>query len=221
MNLFKKIADNSSNASLAHSMRSKRYQYFMGMVNQLNRPLNILDIGGTQEYWNRMGLNDPGIKITLLNLSQQATTSPNFISVVGDATNLSEYKDASFDIVYSNSVIEHLFTKEGQAKMAAEAKRVGKYHFIQTPNYFFPIEPHFVFPFFQFLPRAARVWLINNFNLGHVKKKQSLEEARAQVDEIRLLSMSEMKKLFPGSMIWEEKMGGLTKSLVAHNFNVN
>jgi hypothetical protein len=193
----------------------------MGMVNGLNRPLNILDIGGTQEYWNRMGLNDPGIKITLLNLSQQATTSPNFISVVGDATNLSEYKDASFDIVYSNSVIEHLFTKEGQVKMATEARRVGKYHFIQTPNFFFPIEPHFVFPFFQFLPRSSRVWLINNFNLGHVKRKENLDEAKAQVDEIRLLTIGEMKKLFPGSSIWEEKMGGLTKSLVAHNFNSN
>lgn len=203
---------------MAHSMRFKRYKYFMGFVNGLGRPLNVLDIGGTQEYWNRMGLDDPGIKVTLLNLSRQATTSENFSSVVGNATDLSVYGNDAFDIVYSNSVIEHLFTRENQMKMAAEVRRVGKYHFIQTPNYFFPIEPHFVFPGFQFLPRAVRIWLVSRFDLGHMKRKGNVEEARTQVDEIKLLSTREMESLFPDSKIWREKVGSLTKSIVAHNF---
>lgn len=67
----------------------------------------------------------------------------------GDATNLSQYSDKSFDIVFSNSVIEHLYTKENQISMAKEVNRVGKNYFIQTPNYWFPIEPHWVFPSFS------------------------------------------------------------------------
>jgi hypothetical protein len=218
MSLIKKLADNSSNQSLSHSMRFKRFVYFKTLIQQLNKPINILDIGGTQEYWVNMGLDDKDIKITLLNLSEQETTSPNFCSVVGDATDMSNYADKSFDVVFSNSVIEHLFTEHNQKKMAAEVRRVGRYHFIQTPNYFFPLEPHFLFPGFHFLPKTARVLLVNKFNLGHMPRKENIEEARLKVEEIRLLSVKEMKDLFPQSFIWKERFGGLVKSIVAHNF---
>jgi hypothetical protein len=103
--------------------------------------------------------------------------------------------------------------------MAAEARRVGKYHFIQTPNYYFPIEPHFLFPGFQFLPIKLRVFLINKFNLGHIKRKEKIEEARIMIEEIKMLTINEMKDLFPGSRIWKENWNGLTKSIVAHNIN--
>lgn len=219
MSFYKKIADNSSNQSLAHSMRFKRFIYFQSFLQKMQRPLTILDIGGTQEYWLNMGLTDPDIQITLLNLSLQETTSPNFYSVAGNATDLRNYADQSFDIVYSNSVIEHLFTKKNQRKMANEVMRVGKYHFVQTPNYYFPLEPHFLFPGFQFLSKSIRSSLIRKFNLGHIPRKQTMKEARLIVDEIRLLTISEMKELFPESFIWKEKFGGLVKSIVAHNFN--
>ncbi|ANE50010.1 class I SAM-dependent methyltransferase [Flavisolibacter tropicus] len=219
MSLVKKVADNSSTASLSHSMRYKRFVYFKSLIDKLNKPVTILDIGGTQEYWINMGVDSKDIKITLLNLSLQTTTSPNFLSVVGDATNLSEYANRSFDIVFSNSVIEHLFTKENQGRMAREVMRVGKYHFIQTPNYYFPMEPHFLFPGFQFLPKSVRVLLINKFNLGHICRKGNIEDARSIVEEIRLLKTKEMQELFPKSIIWKEKFAGLAKSIVAHNLS--
>lgn len=219
MTLIKKIADNSSQASLAHSMRVKRFIYFKELLQKLHKPLTILDIGGTQEYWINMGLDDKNYKITLLNLTEELSTSSNFNSVVGDATNLANYSDKSFDVVFSNSVIEHLFTKENQIRMATEVKRVGKYHFIQTPNYFFPIEPHFLFPGFQFLPKYIRVKLLNKFTLGHVPRKENFNEAVEKIDEIRLMTVKEMKELFPQSTIWKEKFFGLTKSIVAHNLN--
>lgn len=219
MNLIKKIANNSSQTSLAHSMRFKRFIYFKELLQKLNKPINILDIGGTQEYWVNMGLDDNDYRITLLNLSKEEITSPNFYSVVGDATDLQNYADKSFDVVFSNSVIEHLFTKENQRKMASEVKRVGHYYFIQTPNYFFPLEPHFLFPGFQFLPKSTRTLLLNKFNLGHMPRKESIEEARLKVEEIRLLTVKEMKELFPQSFIWKEKVGGIIKSIVAHNLS--
>jgi len=191
----------------------------MSLIQKLEAPIRILDIGGTQEFWVNMGVDSKDFNITLLNLTTQATTSPNFSSVVGDATNLSEYADKSFDVVFSNSVIEHLFTKDNQSRMAREVVRVGKYHFIQTPNYFFPIEPHFLFPGFQFLSKSIRYLLINKFNLGHIPRKRNIKDARFIVDEIRLLTIGEMQELFPKSFIWKEKFGGVVKSIVAHNLS--
>jgi hypothetical protein len=75
--------------------------------------------------------------------------------VQGDARSL-ELPDQSFDIVFSNSVIEHVGTWEDQHAFARETARVGKRYWIQTPNKHFPIEPHMNFPYFQFLPRALQ-----------------------------------------------------------------
>ena len=69
-----------------------------------------------------------------------------------DATNLHEFGDASFDIAFSNSVIEHLSTFENQARMAAEVRRVARAYWVQTPNFWFPIEPHFLVPAWHWLP---------------------------------------------------------------------
>ena len=216
--LFSSIADNNNPNSLASSFRSKRLNLFKGFVAGLPKPLKILDIGGTPEFWKNAGLDAADAEITLLNLALVETDLPNAIIMAGDATDLSVFPDNSFDIAFSNSVIEHLFSFQNQQKMASEALRVSKYHFIQTPNYWFPIEPHWVFPCFQYLPAIIRTVLTRNFNLGHLKKSASWAQAKRQVEEIQLLGKSEMKMLFPSSKIWEEKLFSLTKSFVAHNF---
>ena len=87
-----------------------------------------------------------------------------------------------FDIVFSNSVIEHLGDIEGQRRMAKEIRRVGKYYYLQTPNRNFPVEPHFQFPFFQFLPKWLRTAIVRRWSIGwypceggvgsHVRTKQ-------------------------------------------------
>lgn len=213
------FADNTSIHSLSYQFRLKRFIFFQSLLNRLPRPVHILDIGGTQDYWNMMQFHDDQVKITLLNLSIQQVTTSTFVSVAGDATDLSAYADQSIDIVYSNSVIEHLFTKTAQLKMAEEIRRVGKNYFIQTPNYYFPIEPHWVFPFFQFLPFDMRMWMTRKFDLGHIGKIVDAKAARMQVEEIQLLTRREMMLLFPGADIYAEKMLGLTKSLVAYHFS--
>jgi hypothetical protein len=77
--------------------------------------------------------------------------------------------------------------------MAEEVRRVGKCYYVQTPNYYFPIEPHWLFPFFQFLPFPLKIFLSKNFDLGNYKKCKSETEAIVRVNRIRLLTETEMK----------------------------
>jgi Methyltransferase domain len=212
----------SSPKSINQHFREKRFKFFSNLLKSVKtsgRKVRILDIGGTEKYWESVHFGEhDDIHITLLNLSVLPVKSRMFSSVKGDARNLAEYKDNEFDIVFSNSVIEHLYTKENQQKMANEIRRVGKNYYVQTPNYYFPIEPHWLFPFFQFLPFGVRVFLTRNFNMGNYPKSPTKERAIERVNEVKLLSEKEMKGLFPGGKVYREKFLGLTKSLTLYDF---
>ena len=214
--MLKGIADNQDQRSLAVKFRRKRFAFFLSLLARLERPVRILDIGGTEVYWKMMGLPvEDRVFITLLNLTQDKVTLPNMISIAGDARSI-QSEDAGFDVVFSNSVIEHVGTYQDQLQMAREVMRVGKRYFVQTPNKYFPLEPHFLFPFFQFLPISIRVWLLRNFRLGWFEKTPDKVKAREIVESIRLLGKSEFVSMFPNTSLYEEKILGVTKSFVVY-----
>jgi hypothetical protein len=93
-------------------------------------------------------------------------------------------------------------------KMAREIQRVGKWYFIQTPNLYFPIEPHFVFPLFQFLPISWRVYLVRHFNLGWIRQEPDRERAEREVRSINLLSKTQLRSLFPDANVTAEMFFG-------------
>jgi SAM-dependent methyltransferase len=64
------------------------------------------------------------------------------------------FEDKSFDIAFSNAVIEHVGNSHSQRKFAAEACRVAKRVFITTPNRWFPVEPHTSIPLLHYLPKS-------------------------------------------------------------------
>jgi ubiquinone/menaquinone biosynthesis C-methylase UbiE len=217
VNYFK----SNNSKSINQYFRTKRFKLFAQLtaVLPLDRTLKILDIGGTQVFWERMNFTEnKNVHITILNLKAVPVKYKNFVSIEGDATDLSQFRDKEFDIVFSNSVIEHLYSKENQIKMASEVKRVGKNYYVQTPNYYFPIEPHWLFPFFQFLPFNTRVFLTNTFTLGHFHKCNNKEAAINRVKGIRLLKKMEMRKLFPEAYLFKEVFLGLTKSFTMYSF---
>lgn len=169
----------------------------------------ILDIGGTADFWEGRDL-----ELTVLNLaplSGEATARLRYVA--GDATDL-PFGDDSFDVAFSNSMIEHLRTRENQVLAAAEAMRVGRRLWIQTPNRWFPIEPHFLTPFVHWLPAAVRRRIVRNFTVWGWITRPSRAEAEAMVDEIRLLSAGDLRLMFPGCEIRRERFLGLTKSLI-------
>lgn len=181
------------------------------------RPVTVLDVGGTALYWQTM---PPEYRkdfcITLLNLEATEIEDPNISSVVGDARDMHCFEDQSFDVVFSNSVIEHVGTTSDQKRMADEIMRVGRSYCVQTPNKWFPIEPHFEFPLFQFLPVFVRARLMQRYSLGWYGRIPDAELARQHVLSIRLLSYRQFANLFPGATIYRERIFGLTKSFIAY-----
>lgn len=202
----------------AKVLRKDRFLLFNSLVSTLPRPVNVLDLGGRQKFWEEMNFTkEADINLTILNLEKVEVTKPNFRSLVGDTRKIPELKNQEFDVVFSNSVIEHVGDYQQQSQMVEEIKRLGKRYFIQTPNYFFPIEPHFLFPCFQFFPLDLKVFILLNFGAGWYKKVDNQQEAVEVANSVNLLTEDKIRSLFPEATIYKEKLFGLTKSFIAYS----
>ncbi|PYX54261.1 MAG: hypothetical protein DMG76_22440 [Acidobacteria bacterium] len=213
-------ADSADPNSLANRLRSRRFALFESLVSSLPKPIRILDIGGTNEFWENRGWgNRTDVQVVTLNLRVEPKLFSNIESVVGDATDLGRFQDASFDIAFSNSVIEHLFTFDNQRRMANEVRRVGKAYWVQTPNFWFPVEPHFHVLGWQWMPFGIRVSLIRRWKCGWRGPCADLEQARRLVREVRLMTDAELRQAFPDADLVPERFAGLVKSwIVIHGF---
>jgi hypothetical protein len=185
-------------------------------VFRLDPNTNILDVGGVPYNWVTI---DCPSKITLLNLSLARAHADeklprNFGFLLGDGRRLG-LADGSFDLCYSNSVIEHLSTFEHQREFAAECRRVGRGVWVQTPARSFPVEPHLVTPFVHYLPRRWQRRLLRNCTVWGWATRPDQNGVDAFLAEIRLLSRREMAELFPDCRIERERFFGLTKAYIA------
>lgn len=174
----------------------------------------LLDVGGTPWLWEE---HAGGGRITLLNQEFSAPTpaeAARFTFVAGDGCAL-PFDPGSFEILFSNSVIEHVGTWERQQAFAAEARRVGRRLWVQTPAREFFIEPHLIAPFVHWLPRTAQRRLIRNFTVRGWLERPDPSSVEAFLDEVRLLTLAEMRTLFPDCTILQERFLGLTKSYIA------
>jgi hypothetical protein len=215
LKFLRKFADNTKPNSIVNKWRRKRFAIFKKILDEIPKPVKILDVGGTENFWIQMGfLNVPGVTVTLLNNEKIEITLPNFAFVKGDAKNLNIFGNNEFDIAFSNSVIEHVGDYREQRKMAEEIKRVAKIYLVQTPNYYFPMEPHFLFPFFQFFPLKIKLFLLMHLNIGWFEKCKSEKVAVKLANSVRLMKKKELKELFPNGKIYKEKLFGLTKSYI-------
>ena len=211
MRILRAATDVHQAGSFATHLRRKRFALFRALLAGVPRPLHILDVGGTQGFWETMGLADaPGLEFWVINLSDYEFQSdrPHFHHMIGDARYMPQFADHEFDIVFSNSVIEHVGNFAEQRRMAEEIRRVGRRYFVQTPNRYFPIEPHYLYPFFQFYPPALKIGLARHLRLGW--------GGVAEATTIRLLSKRELLTLFPGSRLYAERWAGLNKSFVVY-----
>ncbi|TKT77461.1 methyltransferase domain-containing protein [Aquamicrobium sp. LC103] len=195
---------------VAPRFRGQRMALFQRLMQVSDRE-RIIDLGGAEDTW-KMIAAEPSV--TMVNLWGEAYRHSRFVYEIGDACDLG-HGDKSFDIAFSNSVIEHVGDWERQRRFAAEIRRVAPRYFVQTPNRYFPIEPHYMCLGIQFLPTTIFKKLLPWLSLWGLTIRPSREEIDASVAEIRLLTKDEMRELFPDAEIIEEKFLGMTKSIVA------
>jgi hypothetical protein len=212
---IRRLADGANPNSFSNKRRTRRFAQFEALAASLPRPLRILDVGGTNAFWeNRGWAGRKDVRILTLNLTAEEQRHENIQPLAGDATNLSQFGDGSFDVAFSNSVIEHLFTLDNQRRMACEVQRVGRSFWIQTPNYWFPMEPHFHVPGWQWMPVGLRVSMLRRRRCGWRGPCADPAKARELVEEVRLMTGHELRAIFPGATILRERFCGLVKSWI-------
>ncbi len=191
------------------SWTRKRRMRQMTRRMKLAQGLNVLDLGGQPAIWR----DAPApLQITILNLPgvpmEAEAGRHQFRYVKGDACNLGEVRDQSFDMVFSNSVIEHVGAEEQQQAFAQTVRRVGKSYWVQTPSIWFPIEAHTGMPFWWFYPEALRQRLLRRWH-------DKTPEWADTISGTRVLSRRHFEQLFPEAQIYVEKVLGIPKSYTA------
>jgi len=194
-------------ARLFRTRRMHKFQKLFGLVSKNH----VLDVGGTPFNWSMLSERP---KLTILNLSFPRRREKTVWWIVADGRYL-PFKDKVFDIVFSNSMIEHLGNFDNQYLFSTECYRVGHGYYVQTPNKWFPIEPHLITPFIHWVGRKIQKKLLRNFTVWGLITRPTRQKCDKLMQEICLLNKQEMSVLFPEAEIWRERFLGLTKSLIA------
>ncbi|MBZ5724948.1 MAG: class I SAM-dependent methyltransferase [Acidobacteriia bacterium] len=176
----------------------------------------VLDIGGTPDCWRLL----PAMpRLTLLNTPRAKDELAGAAGwVAGDGRRL-PFRDAAFDVVFSNSVIEHVGGPDSQRSFAREVARVGRGYWVQTPNRWFPVEQHLLTPFVHWLPRSWQRAIVPRFTVWSAVVRVTPDRRRFYLAhylaDVRLLGPRDLRALFPGARIIRERLCGVTKSLIA------
>ncbi|MCU0549758.1 MAG: methyltransferase domain-containing protein [Leptolyngbya sp. Prado105] len=207
---FLEWAYNDQNDSFVKRWRTQRFRSFLDCVNP-PKSAKILDLGGSSYIWELMEHN---FQVTIVNLpnneEQFEANCDRYTYVEGDATDLRQlFADQSFDVIFSNSVIEHVGDEGKQAAFAAEVQRLGKAYWIQTPSDRFPLEVHTGMLFYWQLPKFVQQRLKKSW------RKKNPNWA-AMVEGTRVLSRRKMRQLFPDAEIFSEQKLGFEKSYAAY-----
>jgi SAM-dependent methyltransferase len=174
----------------------------------------VLDLGGSVQFWLASDVGGRRLDVTCLNIDGEETEQHRGQTTVrlkrGDATAPSvDLRD--FDLVFSNSVIEHVGDRDAVERMA-RVLRAGRQYFLQTPNRYFPVEPHFLVPFQAVLPRPLKVAIARVWDRG--PRRRTRAQAEARVASIRLLRRRDLEDLFPNAVIEPERTFGVAKSFM-------
>jgi hypothetical protein len=199
--------------SLAASRRARRWEWLQATFPDIGS-MSIIDLGGTAESWRRAPIRPASVQV--VNLDPPPLDVPDWIRAdQADACRLPAHiARGSYDLVYSNSVLEHVGGHAERLRFADAVHRLADRHWVQTPYRYFPVEPHWLFPGFQFLPVTLRAEVSRRWPLVNVRSSSHEDGIRGALS-VELLSRSEMAFYFPGSTLRFERLTSLIKSLIA------
>jgi Methyltransferase domain len=195
---------------IAPRFRNRRMALFSRVLS-VNDTTRIVDLGGAESTWERINAEP---QVTMINTQGTPYKNGRFTFIIGDACSVN-VTDDSFDVAFSNSVIEHVGNFSRQKEFADTVRRIAPRYFVQTPYRYFPIEPHFMCLGIQFLPKPIFKKIVRWLTLWGLTVKPNQAEIDALVDEIRLLTVREMRELFPDAQIVKERFLLFTKSIIA------
>lgn len=186
----------------AQELRRRRYRHFVTDIN-LRPGDTIIDVGaGNGGALCQFNTTNPIVALDLAPTIEQA----NVRVVVGDAREL-PFEDRSFDVCFSNSVLQYM-VGEDRKRYAEEIRRVAGRYWVQAPYRFFPVDPHYLVPGIQFLPERTQRWLNSRVKLGW--------RAKGSWTPTLMPSVRELRRLFPDGIVRRERVFGLTKSLMVY-----
>ena len=219
--MLRRFMDMGDPNSLVMRLRKRRSLHIKALIDRIHAEkgsCHILDLGGAARYWaifDRDYLLARNCRVLVVNLYEHGENDEIFTFANGDATNLSEYADRSFDLVHANSVVEHMGSWVAMEAFAREVRRLADRYYVQTPNFWFPYEPHFRFPCVHWMPEQVRAELLMRLNLGFGGRRKSYDAAMRGVQSAALLSGRQMRDLFPDAELVKERAFGLPKSFMA------
>jgi hypothetical protein len=205
-----KIIDPDRTNSWTHKIRQRRNEEFKRTFPDL-ASMRVLDLGGTALSWQVTGLR--ANSVTIVNLDDAPDPEEPWLEYVrGDACAGGFGK---YDLVFSNSLMEHLGGHARRREFADVVRDSAPSWWVQTPYRYFPIEPHWVFPGFQFMPFRTRLFISQHWSMLHMPACKDRVAAEELVASVELISASEMRSYFPASQIWFERIAGIPKSIVS------
>lgn len=205
--IFKKYLWVRNPNAVIWKFRRKRVELFKLLLSKYSSDEFILDVGGSKLFWKNV--IDAQFKVFVADVEGR-----DGVDVICDGCAL-PFLDQSC-IIFSNSVMEHVGGSPRQKQFADEMIRVGKAYYIQTPNKYFPIEPHTYFPFFQFLTQSLKKFVLDKFVRSVLWGGEIPKNRYYEFFNIHLLSFRILRNLFPDTEIWRERIFGMTKSFVVY-----
>jgi hypothetical protein len=197
--------------------QNARADLFVGLLQPSSSDV-VLDLGGGDGGFARLLRDRIGFEITVADIGPRDLADLRYVEL--SDTDRLPFGDNAFDIVFCNSVIEHVTerrdvpeaewqraSRRRQLAFADEVRRVGRAYFVQTPHRGFPFETHALLPLVNTLSHratnrllavASRVW-----------------PSPAEADW-RLLDETDMQSYFPDATIHVERFVGLPKSVIAY-----
>lgn len=133
-------------------------------------PIRMLEVGtGSGGIAHYFGTRPGGrYKVTAVDVADQRQVHDGFEFRLVHDTAL-PFPDASFDVVLTNHVIEHVGERDAQLAHLREVRRVmaaDAIGYLAVPNRWMLVEPHYRLAFLSWLPRSWRDGYLRLLNKG-------------------------------------------------------